>query len=236
MDVGEFLGSGTVIPFHHGRLAGSVVEEMEGVIAVGEVGDLLAVEGIVGGASGGGDLPDPEAAGVVFVGNGFGSLAHGLQLTALLPGVQPFPIAGGVADLIVGDVAAVEFRQFVFPVIIGVGIGDGFQGGSRQGTHGVGIPLLVQNVAAAIILVRPGGAILTGSQIVLVVDPDQLAQGIVGIGSELAILGNGADITHVIVGVGEVFGVISALLCKFISCSKYKAKHSISLGVAMPTR
>ena len=46
MDVGVLGGGGAVIPFHYGGLAGSVVEEVEGVASVGEVGDVLAVEGI----------------------------------------------------------------------------------------------------------------------------------------------------------------------------------------------
>ena len=55
----------------------------------------------------------PEAAGVIFEYNVFAGLTHGLQLPALFPGVQPFPVAGGVADLIVSDVAAVELRQLM---------------------------------------------------------------------------------------------------------------------------
>ena len=107
MDVGVLGGGCAVIPFNDSGFAGSVVEEMEGVASVGEMGDLLAVEGVVGGAGGSGDFLHPQAAGVVFVDNGFAGLAHGLQLAALFPGVQPFPVAGGIADLIVGDVGTV---------------------------------------------------------------------------------------------------------------------------------
>ena len=103
MDVGVLGGGCAVIPFHHGGFARSIVEEVEGVIAVGEMGDLLAVEGVVGGAGGGGDFLDSQAVGVVLEDDGFGSLTHGLQLPALFPGIQPFPVAGGVADLIVGE-------------------------------------------------------------------------------------------------------------------------------------
>ena len=52
-------------------------------------------------------LLDPVAAFVVFKYNGFRGPALCLQLPALLPGIQPFPVAGGVADFVVGDVAAV---------------------------------------------------------------------------------------------------------------------------------
>ena len=136
MDVGVLGGGSTVIPFHDSGLAGGVIEEVEGVASVGQVGDLFSMEGVVGGAGGGGGFLDPQAAGVVFVDNGFGSLTHGLQLAALLPGVQPFPVAGGVADFVVSNIRAVELRQFVFPVIIGVGIGDGFEGGFGKITYG----------------------------------------------------------------------------------------------------
>ena len=176
MDVGILGGGGAVIPFHNSGFTGSVIEEVEGVIAVGQVSDLFTVEGVVRGASGGGDFLDSQAAGVVLVDNGFGGPALCLQLPALLPGVQPFPVAGGIADFVVSNIRAVEFRQLILPVGVGVGVGDDFQSSSRQGTHGVGVTLLVQNVAATIICIRPGGAILTGSQIILVVHPDQLAE------------------------------------------------------------
>ena len=101
MDIGEFPDFGTIVPFHHGGFTGGVVEEMQDVASVGQVGDLLAMEGVVRGAGGSSDLLHPEAAGVVFKDNGFGSLTHGLQLAALFPGVQPFPVAGGVADFVV---------------------------------------------------------------------------------------------------------------------------------------
>ena len=101
MDIGVLGGGCAIISFHHGGFARSVVEKVEGVIAVGEMGDLLAVEGVVGSAGGGGDFLHPQAAFVVFVDNGFRGFAHGLQLPALLPGVQPFPIAGGIANFVV---------------------------------------------------------------------------------------------------------------------------------------
>jgi len=102
MDIGELLGGCAVISFHDGGFTGGVVEEVEGVLSVGQVNDIFAMEGVAGGAGGGGDFLDSQAVGVVFKDNGFAGLAHSLQLPALFPGVQPFPVAGGVADFIVG--------------------------------------------------------------------------------------------------------------------------------------
>ena len=95
------MGIHCAVVFHQGRLIAGLIVEVQRIIPLGQVNDIFAVEGVVGGAGGGGDLFHPEAAGVVFVDNGIAGRTHGLQLPALFPGVQPFPVAGGIADFVV---------------------------------------------------------------------------------------------------------------------------------------
>ena len=63
------------------------------------------------------------AVGIVAVGDAAAALAHGRQLTAMLPGIRPRAVGQGVAYGIVGDGLPVERRQQVRPISVAVGIG-----------------------------------------------------------------------------------------------------------------
>jgi len=62
------------------------------------------------------------AVGIVAVGDAAAALAHGRQLTAMLPGIRPRSVVQGVAYGIVGDGFPVERRQQVRPISVAVGI------------------------------------------------------------------------------------------------------------------
>ena len=61
--------------------------------------------------------------GIVAVGDAAAALAHGRQLTAMLPGIRPRSVVQGVAYGIVGDGFPVIRRQQVRPISVAVGIG-----------------------------------------------------------------------------------------------------------------
>lgn len=63
------------------------------------------------------------AVGIVAVGDAAAALAHGRQLTAMLPGIRPRAVGQGVAYGIVGDGLPVERRQQVRPIGVAVGVG-----------------------------------------------------------------------------------------------------------------
>ena len=61
-------------------------------------------------------LGNALAVGIVAVGDAAAALAHGCQLTAMLPGIRPRSVVQGVAYGIVGDGLPVERRQQVRPI------------------------------------------------------------------------------------------------------------------------
>ena len=63
------------------------------------------------------------AVGIVAVGDAAAALAHGRQLTAVLPGVGPCAVGQGIAYGIVGDGLPIERRQQVRPIGVAVGVG-----------------------------------------------------------------------------------------------------------------
>ena len=63
------------------------------------------------------------AVGIVAVGDAAAALAHGRQLTAVLPGVGPCAVGQGIAYGVVGDGLPIERRQQVRPISVAVGIG-----------------------------------------------------------------------------------------------------------------
>lgn len=67
-------------------------------------------------------LGNALAVGIVAVGDA-AALAHGRQLTAMLPGIRPRSVVQGVAYGVVGDGFPVERRQQVRPISVAVGIG-----------------------------------------------------------------------------------------------------------------
>ena len=63
------------------------------------------------------------AVGIVAVGDAAAALAHGRQLTAVLPGVGPCAVGQRIAYGVVGDGLPIERRQQVRPISVAVGIG-----------------------------------------------------------------------------------------------------------------
>ena len=68
-------------------------------------------------------LGNALAIGVVAVGDAAAGLAHGRQLTVMLPGIRPRSVVQGVAYGVVGDGFSVERRQQVRPISVAVGVG-----------------------------------------------------------------------------------------------------------------
>ena len=68
-------------------------------------------------------LGNALAIGIVAVGDAAAALAHGRQLTAMLPGIRPRAVVQGVAYGIVCDGLPVIRRQQVRPISVAVGIG-----------------------------------------------------------------------------------------------------------------
>ena len=68
-------------------------------------------------------LGNALAVGIVAVGDTAAALAHGRQLTAMLPGVGPCAVVQGIAYGVVGDGFPIERCQQVRPIGVAVGIG-----------------------------------------------------------------------------------------------------------------
>ena len=68
-------------------------------------------------------LGNALAVGIVAVGDAAAALAHGRQLTAMLPGIRPRSVVQGIAYGVVGDGFPVIRRQQVSPISIAVGVG-----------------------------------------------------------------------------------------------------------------
>ena len=69
-------------------------------------------------------LGNALAIGIVAVGDAAAALAHGRQLTAVLPGVGPCAVGQGIAYGVVGNGLPIERRQQVRPIGVAVGIGS----------------------------------------------------------------------------------------------------------------
>ena len=63
-------------------------------------------------------LGNALAVGIVAVGDAAAALAHGRQLTAMLPGVGPCAVVQGIAYGVVGDGLPVICRQQVRPISV----------------------------------------------------------------------------------------------------------------------
>ena len=175
---------------------------MQGVAALGHVDDVLAMQGVVGDGAAHG-LADAQAIGVVKEGGRDAGFGHLLQLAALFPGVGPGAVGERIADGIIGDGGAVVLGQLILPGGI-VGVSDGLQHGAN-GAGGVGVALLVEDIAATVVFIGPGGAGGAGGGIGRIVDPNQLAQLVVDIGGLHAVPGDRSDIAYIIVSVGAGF-------------------------------
>ena len=68
-------------------------------------------------------LGNAFSVGIVAVGDATAALAHGRQLTAMLPGIGPCAVGQGIAYGIVGDGLPIERRQQVRPIGVAVGVG-----------------------------------------------------------------------------------------------------------------
>ena len=125
--------------------------------APADVDDVLAMQNVVGDRSIH-RFPYPQALGVVNKGGGGATLAHLLELTAVLPGVGPGAVAGGIANIVVGNRRAIVGRELVLPVAVAVGVVNRLEGGAHS-AGGVSVAGLAQDVAAAVVFVHIGGAI-----------------------------------------------------------------------------
>ncbi len=162
------------------------VKEVETVAALGHMDDILAVEGVVGDHIIDG-LLHPQTFGIVDETSGGVRIAHLLKLAAILPGESPgigapyvsrfCACLNRIANGVVFNGCSVVVNQLVFPDVI-ISIGHSFQDGS-QCFRGVVIPFLVQNITAAVIFIRPSGAVRAAGGVVFIVHTNQLAQGIV---------------------------------------------------------
>ena len=65
-------------------------------------------------------LGNAFSVGIVAVGDAAAALAHGRQLTAMLPGIRPRSVVQGVAYGVVGDGFPIERRQQVRPIGVAV--------------------------------------------------------------------------------------------------------------------
>ena len=137
------------IELHNSEAVLGVVPEMEGVAALGHVHDVLAMQNVVGDRSIH-RFPHPQALSVVNEGRGGTALAHLLELAAVLPGVGPGAVAGGIANGVIGDRRAIVGGELVLPVRIAVGARHGFERGADS-AGGVGVAGLTQDVAASVV-------------------------------------------------------------------------------------
>ena len=106
----------------HGRRAQAVVGEVHPIAAPGQVRQSVAQVRVVVRCAVD-CLGNALAVGIVAVGDAAAALAHGRQLTDMLPGIGPRSVVQGVAYGVVGDGLPVERRQQVRPISVAVGIG-----------------------------------------------------------------------------------------------------------------
>ena len=111
-----------VAVIRHGRGTQAVVGEVHPVAAPGQVRQGVAQIGIIVRRAVD-RLGNALAVGIVAVGDAAATLAHGRQLTAMLPGIGPCAVGQGIAYGIVGDGFPVIRRQQVRPIGIAVGVG-----------------------------------------------------------------------------------------------------------------
>ena len=106
----------------HGRRPQAVVGEVHPVAAPGQVRQGVAQIGVIIRRAVD-RLGNAFSVGIVAVGDAAAALAHGRQLTAMLPGIRPRAVVQGVAYGIVCDGLPVIRRQQVRPISVAVGIG-----------------------------------------------------------------------------------------------------------------
>ena len=107
----------------HRRRPQAVVGEVHPIAAPGQVRQSVAQVGIIVRRAVD-RLGNALAVGIVAVGDAAATLAHGRQLTAMLPGVGPRAVGQGIAYGVVGNGLPIERRQQVRPIGVAVGIGS----------------------------------------------------------------------------------------------------------------
>ena len=97
------------------------VKEVEIVAALGQMDNVLAVQGVVGDHAVH-RLPDSQIIRIVEEGGGSARLGHLLELPAFLPGIRPGTVIGRIANGVVGNGGAVVGGHLVLPVGISIGV------------------------------------------------------------------------------------------------------------------
>ena len=106
----------------HRRRASGVVGKVQLVAAPGHLRQLIAQVRVVVRCAVD-CLGNALAVGIVAVGDAAAALAHGRQLTAMLPGIGPCAVGQGIAYGVVGDGLPIERRQQVRPIGVAVSVG-----------------------------------------------------------------------------------------------------------------
>ena len=140
-------------------------------------------------------LGDPQAVGIVAVGDCLAGLAHPCQLAAVLPCVGPRAVAQEVADLVCRQALPTDAREQIAPARVAVAVVDGTHR-RAEGSGRIGVLRLALDVAAVIVGIRPR---LPNCLIVL---PHQLVEAVVGIGRRALAVGDRRDVPARVVGIG----------------------------------
>ena len=215
LEVRNVIVQGAVILNRIGRTHG-IVEEIQSVAAPGLPHQLAAgiIVFMLGGAY---LLTQPQAFGIIGVGNALATAGSGHQSPALCPAKCPggsvVVTSGITAARLVGNSVAVHGSEQVPPRAVAIGIA--VAGSSVGGC---------QNIARGIIGV---GICLTAADLL-----QKLVLGIVGIGVGGAALGVGGDIAQNIVGiaVGDIRGKIVGQSCHL--CSGVRS-GGIPIGIGL---
>ena len=102
-----------------------------------------------------------------------GAVACRCQLPSALPGEEPAPVRQGIADVVMGDRAAVVRRQQIGPIRVPVGVGHRGEGRAADYAVFKAVLRLAEDVAAQIVAVVPGFLLK------LTLFPNQLVQRII---------------------------------------------------------
>ena len=103
MNVSIFCSGGSVVPFHNGGAVLGVIPEVEGIASLGQVDDVLPMQGVIGYCTVDDFLhPQPFAVVLERCCGTAATVLHLLELPALSPGVAPGAVTGGIANHIAG--------------------------------------------------------------------------------------------------------------------------------------
>ena len=205
-----------------GRSALSVVEEVQliscSAVSTPHVHQLLAVQDVVRSSDDVAfcdDLLRPQAVVVVLELHGHAGLAHLLQLSARLPGIGPGAIVRQVADGVIGERSGSDNRiailyvcsgrirsELVLPLGIAVGIQRFFKNITHRAGR-VGISRLALDIAATVVNVLPGRAVIARSLIVHIIHSGQLPYGVILIARSRSVSVLCGDVPPAVVGIRE---------------------------------